>query len=139
MREGEDLDMAARRELREETGLGEPELPHLEQLRTYSEVERDPRGRVVTIAYLALAPDLPMPVAGTDAANAAWRSVGDLSSESLAFDHAVIVADAVEQARWNTLRWRRRFVGPTSLWVSLSRSMRQFGVSLLICAISTGR
>lgn len=96
----EDLDTAAARELAEETSV--TDLPvHLEQLRSYGDPKRDPRMRVVTVAYLALGPDLPDPVAGSDAADAAWRPVGDLlgGTAKLAFDHAVIVADGVERAR----------------------------------------
>ncbi|MEV6713919.1 NUDIX domain-containing protein [Lentzea sp. NPDC051208] len=90
----ESVDAAAARELVEETGVSGL---HLEQLATYGEPRRDPRMRVVSVAYLALAPDLPVPVAGTDAASAAWVPVSEVSS--LAFDHSRILADGVERAR----------------------------------------
>src|SRR4051794_27790871 len=71
VRPDEDLDAAAVRELREETGLTAPH-GHLEQLATYGDPRRDPRGRVVSVAYLAMLPDMPAPTAGTDASAAAW-------------------------------------------------------------------
>lgn len=91
----EDLDAAARRELREETGVEAPS--HLEQLQTYGAPKRDPRARVVSVAYLALVPDLPEAAAGTDAAQARYSPVAGV--RSLAFDHARILADGVERAR----------------------------------------
>lgn len=111
VRESESLGSAAERELAEETGLAQ--LPvHLEQLATYGEVDRDPRMRVISVAYLALAPDLPTPRAGGDVVAAAWTPVASLLPElfpghagagpvgaPLAFDHARILADGVERAR----------------------------------------
>jgi len=97
LRAGEDLAGAARRELAEETGLDGNDL-HLEQLATYGSPERDPRGRVVSVAYLAIAPDLPVPVAGSDAVSARWVPV-DKVRGGLAFDHQEILDDAVERAR----------------------------------------
>jgi 8-oxo-dGTP diphosphatase len=96
VRPDETLRQAAGRELAEETGAAFGSV-HLEQLASYGDPGRDPRMRVITIAYLALAPELPVPHAGTDAAAAAWVPVADATP--LAFDHDRILADAVERAR----------------------------------------
>ncbi|MFV2098978.1 NUDIX domain-containing protein [Micromonospora sp. LOL_013] len=97
--EREDILGAARRELREEAGL--TDIPHLEQLGTYGDPDRDPRGRVVSVAHLAVVPRLPEPIAGTDAAAAEWTPADDVLAARvpLAFDHLRIVVDGVERAR----------------------------------------
>ncbi|MFJ7237473.1 NUDIX domain-containing protein [Streptomyces olivaceus] len=97
---GEEILDAAYRELSEETALG-PESVHLEQLGTYGDTGRDPRGRVVSVAHLAIAPGLPEPVAGTDASDAAWIPAESvLSGEvEMAFDHHRILVDGIERAR----------------------------------------
>lgn len=93
--EEETLEDAARRELREETGLNRV---FLEQLYTFGDPRRDPRERVVTVAYYALVNIRDHRVrASTDARNAAWFAVTDLPS--LAFDHDLILETARERLR----------------------------------------
>ncbi|MFH5209889.1 NUDIX hydrolase [Antrihabitans spumae] len=96
----EDLLQAAARELEEETGVRSSDV-HLEQLGTYGAPDRDPRGRVVTTAYLALTPTLVDPVAGSDAAAVELLAVSDVLAQpdALAFDHHRILTDGVERAR----------------------------------------
>jgi ADP-ribose pyrophosphatase YjhB (NUDIX family) len=96
VRADEDLAAAAARGLAEKAG--EPGLAaHLEQLATYGAPDRDPRGRVVTVAYLAFAP-APPSVAGD--LDARWFPLAALDGAyRLAFDHAAILADGVERAR----------------------------------------
>jgi len=93
--ENESLDQAAMRELREETGVAEV---YLEQLYSFGDPKRDPRGRVVTIAYYALiSAEHSQLRAGSDAAAAAWFAVDAVPD--LAFDHPKILEYAVERLR----------------------------------------
>lgn len=98
VRADEDLLDAAERELAEETGVADLRV-HLEQLGTYGAPERDPRGRVVAVAYLALVPETAPPTAGSDAAAAGWVPVDSPATAELAFDHPRILSDGVERAR----------------------------------------
>lgn len=92
--EDEDLEQAAARELREETGVSDV---YLEQLYSFGKPDRDPRGRVVTVAYFALISADRKLKAGSDAAEAAWFPMDDLPP--LAFDHATILNYALERLR----------------------------------------
>lgn len=85
----ETTEQCAIRELEEETGL---KLTTIKQIGAYSKVDRDPRGRTITVAYLAII-DKPAQVTGQDdATKAEWFPLSALPE--LAFDHADIMADA---------------------------------------------
>jgi 8-oxo-dGTP diphosphatase len=95
VRVDETIDESAKRELAEETGLHDI---FLEQLYTFGAVDRDPRERVVSVAYYALVKRSEHPAAGaSDASEAAWFPVRDLPR--LAFDHGEIVAMALKRLR----------------------------------------
>jgi 8-oxo-dGTP diphosphatase len=95
VREDELLEDAARRELEEETGVRNV---FLEQLYTFGDPARDPRGRVITVAYYALiATDKISLAASGDAAEARWFSMSDLPP--VAFDHQRILDYALERLR----------------------------------------
>jgi len=100
----ESLEDAAIRELREETGIGVGDLetgatvPYIEQLYTFGDPGRDPRGRVITVAYFALVPTPLATQAGSDASDAEWKSVHNLPK--MAFDHARIVQYALKRLRY---------------------------------------
>jgi len=93
----ESLEAAASRELAEETGVRDA---YLDQLYTTGEPARDPRGRVVTVAYFALvAADAPFQAeGGSDVRRAGWFPTNELPP--LAFDHAEIVANALRRLRY---------------------------------------
>ncbi len=98
VRDDESLDDTAHRALDELARITAPDA-HLEQLRTYGEVSRDPRSRVVSVAYLALTPTTQDP---PDDARARMVDVDELDRSDyalLAYDHERIVADALERAR----------------------------------------
>ena len=88
----ETTEQCAIRELEEETGL---RLSKIQQIGAYSKVDRDPRGRTITVAYLAIV-DEPIAVTGQDdAAKAEWWPLSDLPH--LAFDHYDIMQDAIRK------------------------------------------
>jgi 8-oxo-dGTP diphosphatase len=92
---GEAVNVAARRELEEETGVGRV---FLEQLYTFGAPDRDPREHVVSVAYYALVKLSDHRVqAATDARHAAWFSMDDIPK--LAFDHPKILKTAHERLR----------------------------------------
>ena len=96
----ESLERAAARELKEEVGVTNV---YLEQLYTFGEPKRDPRGRVISVSYFALVDaERQRIVAASDAAEAQWRSVFD--APKLAFDHARILETAVWRLR-NKIEW----------------------------------
>jgi 8-oxo-dGTP diphosphatase len=111
--QGESLDDAAARELGEEAfartddalefvqGLLDRNNVHLEQLYTFGDPYRDPRMRVIDVAYYALVPTnlVPLIQAGDDAAEAGWHSVSEIDFAHLSFDHAKILRMGVERIR----------------------------------------
>jgi len=116
----EGLADAVRRQFEAKTGLP-LDAAYMTQLGTYGDPGRDPRGSVVTVAYLAVAPAEGLPQPGEGVAAAEWRPLG--LSDDLAFDHARIIEDAVERVRdliattalaiafcdeWFTMRYLRR-------------------------------
>ena len=125
----ETLEQAALRELNEETGVGilgvasegssaqaESESLFLEQLETYGNPDRDPRGRVVTVAFWAVMAGLTRVQGGSDTARAELVPVAGIESREveIAFDHERIVHDAVRRVqsklRYSTLA--NRFCPP---------------------------
>jgi 8-oxo-dGTP diphosphatase len=93
--EGESLEQAAKRELQEETGVHDV---FLEQLYSFGDPARDPRGRIITVAYYALiSSERNSLAAGSDASEARWFPMSELPA--LAFDHKQILDYALERLR----------------------------------------
>ena len=101
VRVDEDLHAAALRELAEETRINLKQPGHLEVFGAYGDPDRDSRGRIVSVAYWAITPDLPTPEGGSDASHAEFVPVAELEGGrlQLAFDHNQIAADGIKFAR----------------------------------------
>ncbi|MFG1609278.1 NUDIX domain-containing protein [Actinoplanes sp. NPDC049265] len=100
VRRNEDVKSAADRELGEETNIPGKTLI-LDQLAVKSEPKRDPRTRVITVPFVAIAPDVSTPKAGSDALEVTWVDADGVvdGSVKVAFDHREIVRDAREHVR----------------------------------------
>lgn len=90
-------DESIERELQEETAI--TLATYAEQLKTYAGPNRDPRGYIVSVAYVALAPIIESPVAGDDARKAVFIPVEEALKMDLAFDHNIILQDGLERVR----------------------------------------
>jgi 8-oxo-dGTP diphosphatase len=93
--EDPDIEAAARRELEEETGAT---VDYLEQLYTFSDKDRDPRGRVITVAHFGLVRSM-LVEGASDAAEAKWMPLDEAMKAELAFDHNKILSTAVQRLR----------------------------------------
>jgi 8-oxo-dGTP diphosphatase len=92
----EELEDAAARELAEETGLTGV---HLEQMRTFGTIGRDPRGRMITVTFMGItSEENPQVKGGDDAAEARWFDIDNLPN-NLAFDHDKVIKFAVEKLK----------------------------------------
>jgi 8-oxo-dGTP diphosphatase len=93
--QGESLDTAVRREIQEETGAN---IEYLEQLYTFGDTGRDPRGRVISIAYFGLVRTKSLSIkSGSDASEAAWFSIEEALQKTLAFDHNKILTMGIQR------------------------------------------
>jgi len=106
----ETLEYAVLRELEEETGLSDPNVLH--QFGSYSDPKRDPRGRVISFAFLAIFDGQAMPVAGDDAAETEWFSTS--KCPVLAFDHLHILREGIACLRFGVMLrgWLLAFLPP---------------------------
>ena len=92
---GETLEQCAVRELEEETSI---KMDSLRQLGAFSDIDRDPRGRTITVAYYGIADKAHCPIkAQDDAAAVGWFRINELPP--LAFDHAKILAEAIKAVK----------------------------------------
>jgi len=92
----EELQDAAARELEEETGLTGV---HLEQMRTFGTIGRDPRGRMITVTFMGItSEENPEVKGGDDAAEARWFDIENLP-DNLAFDHEKVIKFAIEKLK----------------------------------------
>ena len=89
------------REVQEETGL---KLDAVLQLGAYGAVNRDPRGRTVSIAYIAFVEDRVEAKAADDAAAVKWVDLNSIVQENLAFDHAVILDNAINLLKGQSIK-----------------------------------
>ncbi len=89
---------AAQFKLHDKTGLS-VEQAHLEQLASFGDPHRDPRMRVISVAWLAMVAHPDEPVAGAQSTDAAWVDLASLNVNTLAFDHAAILEAGIERAR----------------------------------------
>ena len=93
--QGEEIEDAARRELLEETGV---KVAEMQQVGIFGTPKRDPRGRVITVAYMAVVnPDDVHVQAGDDAAEAKWFTLEEAAIMNLAFDHKKILMAAINK------------------------------------------
>ncbi|MCY4349863.1 MAG: NUDIX domain-containing protein [Thiotrichales bacterium] len=115
VRRGEDLNEAAVRALAEETGLHPESDWYLEQLGSDVAPHRDARQRVLSVAFFAVAHELPPMLGGGDAAWAEMQSVDQLDRRTLAFHHARIIDDGLERVRalLEYTTFASRFLAPT--------------------------
>ena len=98
LREGETMEACAHRELGEETNA---QNVYLEQFKVYSAVDRDPRRRVLSVAYIGLVRkgDYQNVLGGTDAREARWFPLNEVKDSRLAFDHEQILTEAYEELK----------------------------------------
>ena len=114
---GETVMSACRREVREETGI---DVAEITLVGVYSDIDRDPRGHIVSVAFMTELADETRPRVGSDAMSAEWVDMRDVD---LAFDHARILADAKAKLAYHSMNWRSAVDGTNEYAQSYSFSM----------------